>query len=150
MPVYGKNGRSFPYCGICGEEPAREDKRPWSLSVHCWKEHGLTFFPGCSLCGLDRIYARQRIGDVTGHITSHHRHKSSAKKYVVWLLVDIPDSNPFTYHPRPQDLAIMPGRDDQPGEDATKCWRERQPKRVCLGSGRGRGGVHLQGRSVLC
>ena len=143
MPIFGKDGRQYRYCGICGEEPSREEKRPWSLNVHCLHNHGLTIFPGCSVCRADEVYCRQRPGDVTGHIIHKHGYKTRAEQFIVWMLVDIRDANPSSFHPKPHQLAIFPGRGDVPGEDvnaliaAVQRWRERQASRQPSTSGAG-------------
>ena len=143
MPVYGKDGRQYRYCGICGEEPSREEKRPWSLNVHCLHKHGLTIFPGCSQCREPEVHCRQRPGDVIGHLQSKHGVKARAESLIVWMLVDIRDANPSNFHPKPHQLAIFPGRGDVPGEDVTALlaaaqrWRERQASRQPSTSGAG-------------
>ena len=132
MPVYGKGGRHYRYCGICGFEPEREQKRPWSLNVHCWKEHALVVFPGCAKCKPTEMYARSREGDVISHIQTNHGVRAKQDEWICWVLVDIRDEVPSTFKPRPQDLAILPAREDSPGDDVTSLvraagrWRERQ------------------------
>ena len=132
MPVYGKGGRHYRYCGICGFEPEREQKRPWSLNVHCWKEHALVVFPGCAKCKPTEMYARSREGDVISHIQTNHGVRAKQDEWICWVLVDIRDEVPSTFKPRPQDLAILLAREDSPGDDVTSLvraagrWRERQ------------------------
>lgn len=121
MPVTGADGKAYPWCGICGNEPERERGCQWSLNKHCEIHHGLTIFPACVIC-QDRVHARSRLNDVTQHIGSRHLGEKHGNiivtdktriQFVVWVLVDIRDEDRLNFHPRSSDLALLPARGEE-------------------------------------